>query len=355
MKNVVFIAHGGEKVGMGHIMRSLSLAKQFRIKNFNVTFISKYEAGIDIIKKNNFNVEIIFIKDIPKELGFFYGNNKELLQETIQIENYLKQNKTDILIIDSYNVSYEFFKTLKKYVKCLVYIDDINKFDYPVDVLINGNISGSYMNYKKENENEILLLGIKYNLIRDEFCNISKRKPKENIENIMITTGASDPYNMTFNILQFLINNIDIKDKLVHVIIGKGFNNSNITSISKFIKNYSNINLYNNPKKISNIMLKSDLAITAGGSTLYELCACGVPTLAFIYAENQRLTVERMEKEGYILNIGFYNNIDYNKFENKYNFIVNDYDRRYKMIMKMQSLVDCKGVERIVNIIENKF
>ena len=39
------------------------------------------------------------------------------------------------------------------------------------------------------------------------------------------------------------------------------------------------LNLYN-IKNMAEIMLNNDLAISAGGNTLYELCVCGIPTIA---------------------------------------------------------------------------
>jgi len=58
---------------------------------------------------------------------------------------------------------------LKPHVRKLCYIDDLNKFVYPVDVLINGNITAPALNYAKYSDDELMLLGLKYNLIRDEF------------------------------------------------------------------------------------------------------------------------------------------------------------------------------------------
>jgi len=53
--------------------------------------------------------------------------------------------------------------------------DDLNKFVYPVDVLINGNITAPALNYAKYSDDELMLLGLKYNLIRDEFKNLPER------------------------------------------------------------------------------------------------------------------------------------------------------------------------------------
>lgn len=72
---------------------------------------------------------------------------------------------------------------IKPHVKILVYIDDVNAFSYPVDVVINGNITGKYLDYKSYFKNQKFLLGPSYNLIRDEFKNISKRAVSKEVKN----------------------------------------------------------------------------------------------------------------------------------------------------------------------------
>ncbi len=48
---------------------------------------------------------------------------------------------------------------------------------------------------------------------------------------------------------------------------------------------------------MKNLMINNDLAISAGGNTLYELCACGIPTIAIIIADNQRKFVQVIHRK----------------------------------------------------------
>ncbi len=350
MYNIAFIAYGSKSIGMGHLMRTMSLAKQFRKQNFHVIFITKYSEGIDKLKSNKFNIFELNNNIKINNLDFNYGTSEELDDDTKQISNFLKTNQIDCLIIDTYNISYNFFIELKKYVKCLIYIDDIYTFEYPVDILINGNITGEYMGYKKLFEEQKFLLGLKYNLIRNEFKNIPKRIINKDVNSIMITTGASDPKNITYKFLYSLINAKVFKDTIINVVIGSGFNN--VIDIESLANNNENILLYRNPNNMSEIMLSSDIAIAAGGSTLYELSACGTPTIAFIYAENQRFIVEKMTELKYIKNIGYYDDIDYKNFIILLNELSN-YEYRKEVSKKGQLLVDCKGTERVVSEVYN--
>jgi UDP-2,4-diacetamido-2,4,6-trideoxy-beta-L-altropyranose hydrolase len=350
MQTIAFRVDGGLYIGMGHIMRCLSLAKEFKRKNdYKVYFISKYKAGIDKIKEENFEVIQLKHKNVVNTVGFNYGNPEELDKEAEEIVDIITKYKIDLLFIDSYNVTEEYFLIVKPHVERLAYIDDLNKFVYPVDILINGNIAAECMDYKKYSENQIMLLGAKYNLIRDEFRNLPKREIKEKVEEIMITTGGSDPYNMSVKLLNIIMGDEELKNLIINVIVGNDFTNKEelikINQVSK------NVILHENIKYISKIMLKSDVAISSGGSTLYELCVCGTPTLAFIYADNQEYIVRKMDELGYLQNLGWYYELKNEQFINSLKNMIYNYYFRIKLSDKQNKLVDVKGVERIVSIL----
>lgn len=349
MKIIAFRADGGLNIGMGHIMRSLSLAKEFRRNGYKVFFISKYKGGIEKIKEENFDVIQLKHREIENTTGFNYGNPEELDKEAEEIISIIKLYKIDLLFIDTYNVTEEYFLKIKPHVKKLGYIDDLNKFVYPVDILINGNITAEYMVYKKYSEDEIMLLGPKYNLIRDEFRNLPERIVKEEVEEIMITTGGSDPHNMSVKLLNMILQDKELRNLKINVIVGNSFTNKEkLRNISRENKN---VILHENVKYMSKIMLRSDIAISSGGSTLYELCACGTPILAFIYADNQEFIVKKMDELGYVKSLGWYDKIKSKKLLTLFKQIIYDYNLRIKYKTKQASLLDGKGVERIVKYI----
>lgn len=349
MNTVAFRADGGQKVGMGHIMRCLSLAKEFRKNGFRVYFMSKYEQAIKKVQEEGFDVFKLPNDEIAILEGFNCGSINKLDEEAKDIIKLIKKHNIEILFIDTYNVTEKYFLDIKPHVNKLAYIDDINKFVYPVDILINGNITGEYMNYKKYSEDQIMLLGPKYNLIRDEFRNLPDREINKEVKEVMITTGGSDPYNMTLKLLKILLEDDEIGNLRFNVIVGGGFTNKE--ELRNISKRNENVILYENVKKMSEIMLRSDIAISSGGSTLYELCVCGTPTLTFIMAYNQKFIVEKMSEFGYFQSLGWYNEICKNKLLKLIQELKTDYDFRKKIKAKTQKLIDCRGIERIVQIL----
>jgi len=356
MLKIAFRADGGINVGMGHIMRCLSLARAFRRNGHKVYFFSKLEAGIKKVRQENFVV--VLLPSVAKETeGYFYGNTTHLADEAQGMLVLLREYHIDLLIIDTYNVNKQYFLTLKPHVPQMVYIDDVKKFPYPADIVVNGNITGEYLGYQKYNQKQVLLLGPKYNMIRDEFAHMPFRNIKGKAEELMITTGGTDPYNLTGKLLDMVQQEDEYRHMRFNVLVGSSFTNCDY--LGNLSNHHENIVLYANSdmshelpdiihSEVSEIMLRSDLAISAGGSTLYELAACGTPALTVILADNQEGIVHKLDELGYVMNLGWYNQLNADLVLEKLRELIGNLQRRRKMSAKGQRLVDGKGSERIV-------
>lgn len=346
-------ADAGENIGMGHLMRCMSLAKELTNSGkFKVYFIIQNSFTKKFINNKFDIIELSIEKNDSVDIGYNYGSIDNLDREYEEIKEIIDRNNLDILLIDSYNVNKEYLIKLRGYIKCLIYVDDINEFDYPVDILINGNITGLYYDYKKDNRR--LLLGTSYNMIREEFKDIKYKAPKEKVQSIMLTSGGSDPLNVNIKIIKLFLENEILSNYLLNIVVNRSF--KNIYELITLSKKYNHIKLYTNMKDslisdeinllpMKDIMRNSDIAISSGGSTLYEICACSIPTIAYILAHNQEFIVNKLSELGYIEKIGWHENL-----ENRINDIIafiNDYNKRLELSIKGKQLVDGKGTERI--------
>lgn len=346
--DLCFVAHGNANIGMGHVMRSLALAEAFRENGHAVSFFSKYKSGVSAVKDRGFRVaEYGSWPEEKKEAGFCYGDEDELCEDLKWIASGMS-GIWDVMVVDSYNVSQMFFTELKKYTKCLAYIDDVNVFTYPVDVIVNGTASAESMGYDKLQQAR-LLLGIRYNLLRREFCGLPKRKENRGIQNVLITTGNSDPFHMTEKLLKLLLKEIDLAKLRYHVIVGGGFEE---TFWSDSVINHENVFLYHKPEKMVEIMEKCDIAVTAGGSTLYELAACGIPTVAFAYAENQKPQMKALSDMGLLACAGTYMDLKCEVIISFIRRMSNSTDIYMALTQRLQGLLDGKGAQRVMREIE---
>ncbi len=264
-------ADANEIIGVGHIMRCLSIAQQLKSLQEKAVFIISDERSRKII--DDYGFEVICLNsqwdDLDKEIPYLCD----------AIDKY-HINK---ILIDSYYVTENYLSEISKKVKTY-YIDDINSMKYSVDVLINYNIYATDLDYEEKYKfsKTKLLLGTKYAPLRKEFTNI-KRRNYTGIKKVLITSGGTDNFNVIGSILSELKD--VFRDFEFYCIIGRF--NKNSDSLREEYKDNKNIHILQNIKNIDYYMKKCDIAITAGGSTTYELCSCGTPSVLYTIADNQ--------------------------------------------------------------------
>lgn len=333
-------ADGGIEIGMGHIMRTLVLAHELSKENEVFYVCRKTEVDNQIMQIKNcekYKNGIMKVLDDGFEVVLISENN--LIDE-------MKNVKADILITDSYDVDEEYFRQTKKMFSKTAYIDDMNLYNFDVDYLINQNVNAKAFFYKTS-QNTRLLLGCEYVMLRSEFRNVQNKNINKKVKDILITVGGGDPDYITEKLLSF-VKSLDYN---FHVVIGPCFD-----KIDKLIKfQNEKIKLYFNAN-MSDLMKFCDIAISACGSTLYELSACGVPAIGIITAGNQQAIGNKMDELGVIISIGWHNDLSKSKVIECIQSINNDWNKRKEMSLIAQKIVDGEGAKRIANVLcENDF
>lgn len=261
-----------DKIAMGHLMRCISIGTRLRELNQEVVFIMSEEYGSDFL--------------IEKEFEYISLNN-DYMDKHGEIEclyEVIKEKNIDKLLIDSYQVDGGYMNALKGKGVKLVYIDDMILEEYPVDMLINYTIgieNGGYdhMGY----ENTKLLLGADYIPLRPEF----EREPiviNDRVLKVFITSGGTDEFGVV-EMLTSALSLGEFKDLDKVIVVGKFYNNDE--KILCLQEKYGKIELHKDVKDICSVMRECDVAISAGGTTLAELSACGIPTICYAIADNQ--------------------------------------------------------------------
>jgi len=320
---VFIITEGGRDIGIGHITRCISLCQAFEEKGIEPEFIvNGDDSVISLLKVRSYQV-------------FNWIKERRRLFEGVR--------NADIAIIDSYLADIYIYERLSKIVKIPICIDDNKRLEYPRGVVVNGSMYAKKLYYPIKNSVSYLL-GVKYIPIRETFWNVPGNIIKENIENVMITMGGVDTLNITPEILKMLVSSFP---KLIKkVILGSGF--QNIDDIKNAADN--NTKLINNPdeKKMQRIMSESDIAISAGGQTTYELARMGLPVIILCLAENQINNIRAMREKGFAQYAGHYGDIDiFTKIKKKLR-ILKPQKVRQKISNIGRKLVDGKGARRIV-------
>ena len=174
-----------------------------------------------------------------------------------------------------------------------VILDDLNNKISRANVVLNSSILANPSTYPKDAK---LLLGPQY-LILDERFKTAKRKTKKlnDIINVLITFGGSDPDGLTYKVLKALAKKKH-KGIIFNVILGPGF--TEYGRINSIISNFpSIIEVFSNPPELLSFFLDCDLAICAGGRTLYELQTLKVPTIAIASIKHEAFVIDAFLKK----------------------------------------------------------
>ncbi|WXR62334.1 UDP-2,4-diacetamido-2,4,6-trideoxy-beta-L-altropyranose hydrolase [Peptostreptococcaceae bacterium AGR-M142] len=350
---ILFRVDAGKNIGFGHMNRTMSIANELKNKNIEFCYLTRFQDGIDFLKRNNVNC--LKMENLDVELRTQDNFNEESLNNYIKLElEQIKKlkafKKFDTIIVDSYFVNEFYFLELKKLFKKVVYIDDLNNETYPVDILINGNIYANDLGYKKFYKDTKLLLGSNYNLINKKYVNL-KRKFNSKLKEILITTGGADPNNLMINFIDFILENNFNEDIKINIIIGKSFEEKNKIKIREKLNKKKNFFIYEDIDYMDKLMLNSDLAISSAGSTIYELMACGTHIVYFSYANNQKYIINYLKNKNIGSYIGNKETIDFDKLYK----ILKNYNAEIENIIsgrkKQMAVMSHYGARNIVDIL----
>lgn len=346
-----FRTDGNSSIGIGHIMRCLSIADAAKRLGEKSVFLVASDDLKYTIKEHGHEVKI---------LNTNYDNMNIELGQTIAIISALNPVA---LFVDSYYVTNVYLDALRKLMKRigspLVYIDDVLSFSYPCDILINYNIYAAELDYRilyMKKEIPRLLLGTRYAPLRAEFQNTPPRIVNKEGHNILISTGGTDFEHIELGLMEKIISKgKELKDLFFHFIIGSM--NKDVEKIHILANKSNNIITYYNVSNISELMQSVDLAISAAGSTLYELCATKTATITYTLADNQILGADCFSKFGVVKYIGDVRVLGVEELTEKLIVaavnLANNYEERRLIAEEQYAIIDGRGAERIIEKIKN--
>lgn len=270
---IVFLTEGGSEMGFGHIARCISLYDAFCCKDITPEFIIQGDDTVEYLLSDKPHTFIDWIDQPDKLLPILCG--------------------FDVVFMDSISADAVTCNVIGKLVRLPVYLDDFNYYTYERGLTIDWTIFAEEIHHTKNTFN---LLGARYTALRKEFWDAPEKDILMEVGSIMLTMGGSDIRNLTPRILERLRK--EYPELRINIIIGKGF--SFIDQIVMLADKRMNIVYFPDAAQMKQVMEVSDMAISAGGQTLYELARMGVPTIAVSIIDNQQFDIDGLQKAGFV-------------------------------------------------------
>ncbi|TIH18029.1 UDP-2,4-diacetamido-2,4,6-trideoxy-beta-L-altropyranose hydrolase [Marinifilum sp. JC120] len=341
-KTLLIHANAGPKIGIGHVMRCLALAQEWIRLGGRVEFIGFVE-GKDL-------------HDRIKSIGSTLTSLSDGMIPQATLEAILERATTlepgSWVMVDNYDFNPESQQKLKEKFPRVLLMDDYHHHqEYHACIILNQNIGAQEIAYNADRDCTILA-GTDYVMLRNEFRTTTcKTESHENCR-VLLTLGGADADNMTQNVLTALES---LQRDYLSVTAVLGPANLNRTEIEEFANNsLMPLKVLQSVSNMSELICNSDLIISAGGSTCWEICALEKPMAVIVTAENQKRLTYELGKNGAALNLGNAEGISTNHIAKNISELLDSAKKRNDLARAAHKLVDGNGVERIINMISKE-
>lgn len=328
-------ADGGKEIGTGHIMRCLSVADALRQMGEPVCFLMADESAAALVEKAGQDYRVL------------HSSFKHPEEELDALFSLFSDGGKDVFLADSYYITPSYLSRIRECMP-VCYMDDKGIAGLPVDLLINYNIFADISIYGESEEGTAeYLLGTRYAPLRREFREVPYQV-REQAKRVLITTGGSDRYDLAGKILEEILKRPDTRE--LEYCVVSGAYNENLHGLLKKESQYSNVKIFSNVTRMSELMQDCDIAVTAGGSTMYELSAVGVPIICFSFVDNQEKIVEGFREREIVCFGGDYLSQGEQMVRDIASHIAllsGDTELRRSYSRRQQALVDGRGAMRI--------
>ena len=340
---VAFRVDSSGSIGAGHLVRCLALAQELQSRGVKTFFISQnILAPLEEFLFSSGHRVISISQSISSRFDW-----KRDSAETLKV---LKDISADILIVDHYRLDERWHKSIKKTINKLAVIDDVPGRKLFCDILIDQNLGRKPAHYLPFIEgNPKFLLGSKFVLMRNEFRlnkkrAFKRRKEFKGIKSILLTLGGSESLENYLKIIKVLS---ELKlDSFSEVKLALGFDQQQEIYSKHLLKSEKlKISVLENPLNIYESMVTSDLCIGYAGSSSWERCVLGLPSLVKVISDDQIFIAKNLEKKGAAIIW---------KKESELKKLVetmDDRDKWFKVVDASRKICDGNGSRRVANAI----
>ena len=320
-------------VSMGHVMRCLSVADAAAGLGAGCIFITADDQPLSLIRERGYECIVLGTKwdDMDGEVG--------------ELEKVIRDKGIGRLLIDSYQVTESYLRRVNSLTD-VFYLDDLNSFAYPVHAVIDYAVYADDEYYPDRFPGTRYYLGCGYAPLRKAFADPHPKKIKQKADNILIMSGGSDPFGIIGKILETIP-----LDEYSDINVICGNYNLKEAELRERYKDHSGSHIFPHVADIWDLYEQADIAISAGGSTLYELSSMGVPTITYSLADNQIPNVTYFDKCGLMPCAGDARSGDVPQGVCRLLDKMKEWPFRADVSVRLQKLVDGKGAERLASLI----
>ncbi|MES1927738.1 pseudaminic acid cytidylyltransferase [Salinisphaera dokdonensis CL-ES53] len=314
---VFFRVDASLAIGTGHVMRCLTLAQALVAEGAKCEFICREHSGhmIEAIRSRGFSVRALSIgtrrineKEAEPKTAHSAWLDSSWQEDAEQTRREIEYTAIDWLVVDHYALDRRWEEAVTPGGCRLLVIDDLADREHACDLLLDQNLGRLPMDYAPLVQPTCrCLIGPKYALLRPEFAQMREaslaRRAAPRVQHLLVTLGGVDKDNSTLAVLAALQQCALPEDCTINVVMGVNapwLNEVKDHAAKMPWATEVAVNVTNMAQR----MCEADLAIGAAGSTSWERCCLGLPSVTVVLAENQRPVGRALQAVGASILIG---------------------------------------------------
>ncbi|WP_156896299.1 UDP-2,4-diacetamido-2,4,6-trideoxy-beta-L-altropyranose hydrolase [Aestuariibacter salexigens] len=278
----IFRVEGNHRIGLGHLMRCQALAQTLAIYDIASVFVVSQQTAKLARQRHDWVGQLSVLSDVDEEM--------------VSLAALIDKQSDVFVVLDGYQFSADYRSQLKSLTPVLVLFDDNNNAGrLYADVIINGSDAAQDLGYQQSEPQATLCLGGQYRVLRREF--IQPPMPEwPQRRGLLIAMGGSDVANLTMPLLHHLES--AGFEAPVRVLTGAAY--PYLNRLQEFLA-YTGLAVQHihDCQHMADMMVQARLAVSAAGSTQFELLACHTPSILVTVAENQLAATEKAASQGW--------------------------------------------------------
>lgn len=296
---VLLRADASVQIGTGHVMRCLTLADALQQAGYDCLFLCRPHAGHLIALIAARGHQVISLPTLtagaaapdsaPNHAAWLGTSQDQDAADCLKAIAGLPQAAW--LVADHYALDQRWQRQLRHAARRVLVLDDLADRAHDCDLLLDPGIGRSRADYAALIPAEARVLsGPEHALLRPEFAvtrpaSLARRQDPQ-LRRLLITLGGVDKDNITRAVLDALDQAALPADLTITVVMGPHAPwLSDVTARACSMSRSTRV--LTGVRDMARLMCESDLAIGAAGSTAWERCCLGLPTIQLVLAENQ--------------------------------------------------------------------
>ncbi|MQX38445.1 UDP-2,4-diacetamido-2,4,6-trideoxy-beta-L-altropyranose hydrolase [Roseospira navarrensis] len=344
---VVVRADASRRMGTGHVLRGLTLAGALRDLGAAVRVVCRAHPGhlMERIAAEGFPVAGLPAPAAGDD-SWLGASEPTDAEETIAA---LAGARPDWLIVDHYALGAAWEQALRPHVGAILAVDDLADRPHTCDALLDANLhpdpEARYDGLVPDGCR--LLCGPWFAPLRPEYAAARRRRggPRAGpVRRVLVFYGGSDASNETARALRVL-SRPPFRAMGVDVVVGA--NHPDPAGIAALAAARPNITLHGPRPHLADLMAAADVALGAGGVSVWERATLGLPSLLTVTAANQAAQVARLEETGAVWSLGPVEAVTDDALADTMAALCDDTDARAGQAAAAFRLTDGRGAARV--------